>query len=53
LRQRWPDVLLFVVTLVLTVAADLTVAVGTGIALGLILRRVAPPGRGPAETQPD
>lgn len=53
LRQRWPDVLLFVVTLVLTVAADLTVAVGTGIALGLILRRFAPPGRAPAETQPD
>lgn len=53
LRLPWPDRLLLALTLVLTVLADLTVAIGTGIVLGLVLRRVQGQ-RGPAPwTPPD
>jgi SulP family sulfate permease len=38
LRGRRSDVALLLITLVLTVLTDLTVAIGTGIALGLALR---------------
>jgi sulfate permease, SulP family len=34
----WPDRLLLLLTFVLTVVVDLTVAIGTGVALGLLLR---------------
>jgi len=34
----WEDRALLLVTLVLTVVADLTIAIGTGVALGLLLR---------------
>ncbi|MGS4946917.1 SulP family inorganic anion transporter [Meridianimarinicoccus sp. RP-17] len=40
LRLPWPDRLLLGLTLLLTVLADLTVAIGTGGVLGLVLRRV-------------
>lgn len=40
LRLPVPDRLLLLLTLVLTVLADLTIAIGTGVVLGLILRRV-------------
>ncbi len=36
----WPDLLLLLLTLVLTVFADLTIAIGTGVILGLILRKL-------------
>jgi SulP family sulfate permease len=47
------DLALLIVTLVLTVLADLAIAIGTGVVLGLILRRVK--GRQTAEdwTAPD
>ncbi|WP_460272910.1 SulP family inorganic anion transporter [Celeribacter sp. ULVN23_4] len=38
LRDRKSDVALLLITLVLTVITDLTVAIGTGIALGLAMR---------------
>ncbi len=40
LRAPVPDRLLLGVTLVLTVLTDLTIAIATGVALGLILRRM-------------
>jgi SulP family sulfate permease len=40
LRLPWPDRLLLLATCVLTVIADLTIAIGTGVALGLLLRVV-------------
>lgn len=46
LSERWSDVVLLLLTMVLTVLADLTVAIGVGVALGLALRlqrRDAPP----------
>ncbi|WP_210526230.1 SulP family inorganic anion transporter [Rubellimicrobium arenae] len=41
-KEGWAALLLLVTTLVLTVAVDLTVAIGTGIVLGLALRRLGP-----------
>jgi sulfate permease, SulP family len=38
LRQNWPDRMLFLMTIGLTVLTDLTVAIGTGIVAGLLLR---------------
>ena len=38
LAAPWEDRALLLVTLVLTVVADLTIAIGTGVALGLLLR---------------
>lgn len=38
--QPLPDRLLLLLTLVLTVFTDLTIAIGTGVAVGLILRRL-------------
>lgn len=48
--QKWrhhlslprPQLALLVITLLLTVLADLTIAIGTGVLLGLILRRFQP-----------
>ncbi len=40
MRGPWADRVLLVLTFVLTVVVDLTVAIGTGIVLGLILRWV-------------
>lgn len=36
----WPDRLLLLLTLTLTVFADLTIAIGTGVIVGLVLRRL-------------
>jgi sulfate permease, SulP family len=38
MSEPWPDRLLLLLTFVLTVVVDLTVAIGTGVALGLLLR---------------
>lgn len=38
----WPDRLLLLLTLTLTVFADLTIAIGTGVIVGLVLRRLGP-----------
>lgn len=46
--ERKSDVFLLMITLVLTVLADLTVAIGVGVALGLalrMLRRDVPPSK--------
>ncbi|WP_068070636.1 SulP family inorganic anion transporter [Novosphingobium lentum] len=45
LAASWPDKLLLVVTLALTVLADLTVAIGVGVALGLAIRFARPGGK--------
>ena len=37
-RLPWPDLALLILTGLLTVAVDLTVAIGTGVVLGLLLR---------------
>lgn len=38
LALPWDDLLVLVVTLLLTIFADLTIAIGAGVALGLVLR---------------
>lgn len=60
-RNPWPERGLLLATLVLTVAMDLTVAIGTGVALGLLLRiwrhrpghGSEPDSPGPEEAAPD
>ena len=60
-RQAWPERGLLLVTLVLTVAVDLTVAIGTGVALALLLRLwrrrpghgAEPDAPGPEDAAPD
>jgi SulP family sulfate permease len=42
LQGRWSDTALLFLTLILTVFVDLTVAIGTGVALGLLIRRLDP-----------
>ncbi|MCX7890048.1 MAG: SulP family inorganic anion transporter [Rhodobacteraceae bacterium] len=41
-REPWPERLLLLLTLALTVLVDLTVAIAAGVALGLVIRRFAP-----------
>jgi SulP family sulfate permease len=43
-RASWGDRLLLLLTLGLTVLVDLTVAIGAGVAAGLLLQRFSGPG---------
>ena len=60
-RAAWPERGLLLVTLALTVVVDLTVAIGAGVALGLILRAwrhrpghaAEPDSPGPEDAAPD
>jgi SulP family sulfate permease len=38
LRLKWAEKALFFLTLILTVLTDLTIAIGVGVAAGLVLR---------------
>jgi SulP family sulfate permease len=49
----WPDLLLLLLTMFLTVFADLTVAIGTGVILGLIFRKMGLSSAAQGMTTPD